>query len=119
MAQTDSKDFTTSKEDFYSLSIENSLKKFNSSSNGLTDKQVEQSLKTYGLNEISDEKKKTLIRKIGEALIEPMTLILIIASLLSLFIINYTSKKVNPTFTEEKQIKGVPSREGKISEWGL
>ena len=87
MVETNSNDFTTSQEDFYSLSIENSLKKFNSSSNGLTDKQVEQSLKTYGLNEISDEKKKTLIRKVGEALIEPMTLILIIASLLSFFII--------------------------------
>jgi len=87
MAQTDSKDFTTSKEDFYSLTVENSLKKFKSSPSGLTDEQVEESLKTYGLNEIAEEKKKTLIRKIGEALIEPMTLILIIASLLSLFII--------------------------------
>ncbi len=87
MAETDSKNFTTSQEDFYSLSVEDSLKKFNSSPNGLTDKQAEESLKTYGLNEISEEKKKTLIRKIGEALIEPMTLILIIASLLSFFII--------------------------------
>ncbi|MCJ7571206.1 MAG: HAD-IC family P-type ATPase [Candidatus Thermoplasmatota archaeon] len=87
MAQTDSKDFITSKEDFYSLSVENSLKKFKSSPNGLTDEQVEESLKTYGLNEIAEEKKKTLVRKIGEALVEPMTLILIIASLLSLFII--------------------------------
>jgi len=87
MIQTDSNDFTTTQEDFYSLSVENSLKKFNSSPTGLTDKQVEESLKTYGLNEISEEKKKTLIRKIGEALIEPMTLILIIAALLSLFII--------------------------------
>jgi len=87
MVEKDSNDFTALQEDFYSLSVENSLNKFNSSPSGLTNNQVEESLKTHGLNEISEEKKKTLIRKIGEALIEPMTLILIIAALLSLFII--------------------------------
>src|SRR4030042_5329363 len=87
MVETDSNDFTASQEDFYSLSVENSLNKFNSSLSGLTNNQVEESLKTHGLNEISEEKKKSLIRKIGEALIEPMTLILIIATLLLLCII--------------------------------
>jgi len=87
MAEINSKNINISQEDFYSFSVEDSLKKFNSSPSGLTDKQAEESLKTYGLNEISEEKKKSLIRKIGEALIEPMTIILIIASLLSLFII--------------------------------
>lgn len=88
MSETDSNnDSTNTHEDFCSLSIENSLKKFNSSPNGLTNKQVEELFKTHGLNEISEKKKKTLILKIGEALIEPMTLILIIAALLSLFII--------------------------------
>ena len=87
MTKNDSKNTTSLQEDFYSLPVEDSLKKFNSNPNGLTDRQVEEALKTYGLNEISEEKKKSLIRKIGEALIEPMTIILIIASLLSFFII--------------------------------
>ncbi len=75
-------------EDFYSQTIEDLLKKFDTSINGLTDNQAEEKLKLYGLNEIAKEKKKSIFRKIFDALIEPMALILIIASLLSFFIIN-------------------------------
>ena len=88
MPKTDSEKLVSLQENFYSFTVEDLLKKFNSSINGLIDKQAEEKLKIYGLNEIAKEKKKSILRKIVEALIEPMALILIIASLLSFFIIN-------------------------------
>jgi len=88
MPQTDSEKLVSLQEDFYSFTIEDLLKKFNTFTNGLTDKQAEEKLKIYGLNEIAKEKKKSILRKIIGALIEPMALILIVASLLSFFIIN-------------------------------
>lgn len=77
-----------SSEDFHELSTEDILKKFGSSTDGLTDEKAQELLKIYGPNEISKEKKKSILRKIAEALAEPMSLILIIASLLSYFIIH-------------------------------
>jgi len=88
MPQTDSEKPITLQEDFYSLTIEDLLKKFDSSIDGLKDKDAEERLKIYGLNEIAKEKKKSIFRKIIQALLEPMALILIVASLLSFFIIN-------------------------------
>ena len=68
------------KEDLFTL--------FQTSSQGLSETMVEERLKIYGTNEFAQAKKKTIVRKIIEALIEPMALILIIAALLSFFIIN-------------------------------
>jgi len=61
---------------------------FQTSPQGLSSVIVEERLHIYGSNEFAKEKKKTLLRKIIEALIEPMALILIIAALLSFFIIH-------------------------------
>ena len=61
---------------------------FQTSLQGLSQTTAEERLRVYGTNEFAKEKKKTLLRKIIEALIEPMALILIIAALLSFFIIN-------------------------------
>jgi Ca2+-transporting ATPase len=61
---------------------------FHSSSKGLSIEQAEEQKQVYGPNEFAQEKKETLVKKIGKALIEPMTLILILASLLSFFIIH-------------------------------
>jgi len=74
--------------DFYDYSTEELFKKFDTSTNGLSDKKAEELLNVYGLNEIAKEKKKSVLRKIAEALVEPMALILIIASFLSYFILN-------------------------------
>jgi len=74
--------------DFYRYSTEELFKKFDTSINGLSDKKAEELLKVYGPNEIAKEKKKSIIRKILEALVEPMALILIIASFLSYFVLN-------------------------------
>lgn len=77
-----------SSEDFYALSVEESFKKFNTSLDGLSDEKAEELIKIYGPNEIAKEKKKSILRKLAEVLVEPMSLILIIASLLSYFILN-------------------------------
>ena len=77
-----------SSEDFYALSVEESLKKFNTSSDGLSDEKAEELLTVYGPNEIAKEKKKSILKKIAEALIEPMALILIVAAIFS-FAIHY------------------------------
>ncbi|MBN2598965.1 MAG: cation-transporting P-type ATPase, partial [Candidatus Thermoplasmatota archaeon] len=61
---------------------------FQTSPQGLSRTSAEERLGIYGTNEFAKEKKKTLVRKIFEALVEPMALILIIAALLSFFIIN-------------------------------
>ena len=88
MTQTDSEKLVTLQDDFYSLTLDDLFKKFKSFSYGLTDNQAEEKLKIFGLNEIAKEKRKSIVRKIIAALIEPMALILIVASLLSFFIIN-------------------------------
>jgi P-type Ca2+ transporter type 2C len=61
---------------------------FQTSPQGLSPPIAQERLGIYGTNEFAREKKKTLVRKIFEALIEPMALILIIAAFLSFFIIN-------------------------------
>jgi Ca2+-transporting ATPase len=60
---------------------------FQSSPQGLSEEVIDERLRLYGTNEFAKVKKKTIFRKIIEALIEPMALILIIAALLSFFII--------------------------------
>lgn len=60
---------------------------FQASPQGLPEAIAEERLRIYGTNEFAKVKRKTIFRKIIEALIEPMALILIIAALLSFFII--------------------------------
>ena len=72
---------------FSHQTIEELFATFQTSSVGLSRTQAEERLRVYGTNEFAKEKKKTILRKIIEALIEPMAVILIIASLLSFFII--------------------------------
>ena len=60
MPKTDPEKLAFLQEDLYSLDIEDLLKKFNSFSYGLTDKEVEEKLRIYGLNEIAKEKKKSI-----------------------------------------------------------
>jgi Ca2+-transporting ATPase len=61
---------------------------FRTSNKGLGPSEIDERLHLYGPNEFAKEKKKNILQKIGEALIEPMALILIIASLLAFFIIH-------------------------------
>jgi Ca2+-transporting ATPase len=72
---------------FYSQSHDELFSFFHSSLKGLSVAQAEERRQVYGTNEFAPEKKETFLKKIVKALIEPMTLILILASLLSFFII--------------------------------
>ena len=73
-------------EEFCALSAEESLEKLESNFQGLSDKKAEDKLKIFGYNEIKQGRKKSLFKKILEALIEPIVIILIIASVFSFFI---------------------------------
>jgi Ca2+-transporting ATPase len=73
---------------FYSQSQDELFTIFNTSLKGLSLVESEERRQVYGTNEFAPEKKETLLKKIGKALIEPMTLILILAALLSYFIIH-------------------------------
>jgi P-type Ca2+ transporter type 2C len=73
---------------FFSQTIDELYTVFQTSPQGLLEKDADERKLIYGLNEFAKEKKKGILRKIVEALIEPMALILIIASLLSFFIIH-------------------------------
>jgi Ca2+-transporting ATPase len=73
---------------FYSPTIDELYTTFQTSVNGLGDTDADKRVRLYGLNEFAKEKKKGILRKIVDALLEPMALILIIASLLSFFIIH-------------------------------
>ncbi len=72
--------------DFYSISAEEAIEKLGSSKNGLNTLKEEELRKTYGFNEIPEKKKKTILVKIFETLIEPMPVILIIAAIVSAII---------------------------------
>jgi Ca2+-transporting ATPase len=73
---------------FSSQSLEELFGTFQTTAQGLGETEADQRIQKYGPNEFAKEKKKGILRKIIEALIEPMALILIIASLLAFFIIH-------------------------------
>lgn len=78
------KDFNL--QDFYAYPIENVFDKTQSSPIGLTSDDAEKLLDVHGPNEFVQEQKMTLIRKFIQIVLEPMTIILIIASIFSVFI---------------------------------
>lgn len=81
-------------ENFYSKKSDDVLKSFESSINGLSQKDAELKLKTSGLNEITQGKRKSLFSKILDNLKEPMVVILFIASGFSIFIKDYIEAAV-------------------------
>lgn len=72
--------------DVLNVEKEEIFKKLNSSVKGLTDKDAQNRLKNYGLNEFLQKNKKSLFLRIFELLLEPMVIILFIASLFSFLI---------------------------------
>lgn len=65
------------------LKIEEVLKRFNSSLDGLDENQVEENREKYGENVITHGKKKTLLKKITEAFVNPFTAVLFCLALIS------------------------------------
>ncbi|MEM0493372.1 MAG: cation-transporting P-type ATPase [Candidatus Thermoplasmatota archaeon] len=80
--------------DAYQLTVDDLLKRLNSSYKGLTNEEADRSRVISGFNEIPDKRKKTIIEKVVESLVEPMALILIIASILSFIIGNHLESSV-------------------------
>ncbi len=78
---------TPEPDQYYTKTTDNLLKTLQTTTNGLTPTQAEALLRTYGPNELAKKKRKSLIVKIFEAMSEAMMVILIIAALLSFFII--------------------------------
>ncbi|MEM0467292.1 MAG: cation-translocating P-type ATPase [Candidatus Thermoplasmatota archaeon] len=76
-------------EEFYSIDSHKAIQKLNSSGEGLSQDEVKQRQFQYGLNEIPEKQKETILEKIIKALLEPMALILLIASGLSFLIGDY------------------------------
>jgi len=74
---------------FYSVSASDSLKKLDSSSDGLRQSDIDERIKEYGLNEFTEGKKRSLLRKIFDSLAEPMVLILFVATAFSFAIHDY------------------------------
>ncbi|HOV15266.1 MAG TPA: HAD-IC family P-type ATPase, partial [Spirochaetota bacterium] len=73
-------------EDFYNLDKDDALKKLDSSFKGIDDQKAEDNLRVYGLNEITQKKRKSLFHKIVDMMLEPMVLILMVAAGFSFFI---------------------------------
>ncbi len=76
-------------EHFYTTNPGVLLNEHGSSMKGLSPHQAEDSLTTYGYNEIPQKKKETLIEKILSAVLDPMSVILLVASSFSFIIGNY------------------------------
>ncbi len=73
----------------YSATPYESLKLLGVSSEGLDDVEARNRLATYGANEITRARKKGFFRKLLDYIIEPMALILFVASAFSFFIQDY------------------------------
>ncbi|MDD5456309.1 MAG: cation-translocating P-type ATPase [Candidatus Margulisbacteria bacterium] len=71
---------------FSSRDISEIYEILNSSPQGLNQKSIQKKLTEFGLNEIPDLKKKNLFEKLLDQLLEPIVIILFIASILALFV---------------------------------
>ena len=61
------------------------LEVFNSSLEGISEKEADKRLKEYGLNKIPHKNKKTIFKRIAEGFINPFTLILFALAVISIF----------------------------------
>ena len=68
---------------WYKTSINEIFKIFNSNNNGLTNNQVEEYQKTYGLNELPKKAKKNFFQIFIEELIDPIVLLLVVMAIIS------------------------------------
>ncbi|RVU54275.1 calcium-translocating P-type ATPase, PMCA-type [Anaerosphaera multitolerans] len=72
--------------EWYNKSSETALQELESSKDGLTLDIAEKRLQEFGRNELKKEEKKPFIKKLADQFLDPMIIILIIASLISAFI---------------------------------
>ena len=75
---------------YHSKNTEEVLRQFNTTKEGLTDKEAKERLKQYGYNELTQKKQKPILIMLKEQLTDVMVLILITAALISIFLGEYT-----------------------------
>ena len=68
----------------YKISSAECAKKYNSVDSGLNQEQVTSSIKNYGTNTITQKRGKSFIRKVLDALCDPMIIILEFALIITL-----------------------------------
>ena len=68
---------------FYNKEVDQVLKEFNSSTDGLKEDQVEQNREKYGTNKLEEKKKKSIVQIFAEQFKDLLVIILIIAALIS------------------------------------
>lgn len=74
------------KDDWYSLPIDDVLTKLDTSRDGLSDQEAQERFKKYGPNELSQKRRRSIFQLLWSELTDPMILILLGASLLSLIL---------------------------------
>lgn len=72
--------------EWYNKPVDEVLKELNSSKDGLSDKIISKRLEEFGKNELKKEEKKPFIKKLADQFLDPMIIILILASIVSAFI---------------------------------
>ena len=70
---------------YWSKSVEEVFREFNSSKNGLSDKDVDAKLRQYGLNDIPQRRAKTVLSLLVSQLKDLLVIVLIVASIVSFF----------------------------------
>ncbi len=75
---------------WHSKSIEETLSDLDSSEEGLSDAKADELLKKYGFNQLNKSPEKTILKMLWEQLSDTMVLILIGASILSIFLNEWT-----------------------------
>ena len=83
---------------FYLETVNDVLKELNSSTTGLTSQEVDTRLLTNGPNELIKEKKDSSIKKFFMQLIDPMTLVLLSAAIISIVVSIYAGESFTDTF---------------------
>ena len=68
---------------YFSMSHEDTLKEFNVSKTGLTDKQVKDNIEKFGLNQLTEKKKDTVLQVFLSQFKDLLVLILIVAAIIS------------------------------------
>ncbi len=79
---------------YYNLSSEDTLRAFNSNTDGLTAKQVERNREIYGVNKLREEKKKSMIAVFFSQFKDLLVVILIISAVISFVTGNQSSAVV-------------------------
>lgn len=72
--------------DYYSVEIDEVLKEFKTTREGLSDQEAENRLKENGYNELRNKKPKTILELVWKELTDPMILILLGAVVLSVIL---------------------------------